>query len=153
MLHFMLGRFDPPNAAMLIRPGFVEVTTIDRADIRRQLSHAVHATFERRPLALALEEIYQSTGVPIVVDPRAWKQMKLTISADFTTSPSLGGVLLVLSEMAGLKMLVGDNMIYITTPAHARELLRERMWIPFQMQAGGPGSNMGYLGSRQKRVE
>jgi hypothetical protein len=138
VLHFMLSRVEPANAACLIRPGYLEVTTWERAEVGYLLGQAVHVSFERRPLALALEELYQLTGVAVVLDPRALRQAQIPISGNFTNSPSLGSVLLLLSEMAGLKMLVGDNMIYMTTPAHARQLLRERLWIPYHMQAGGP---------------
>jgi len=153
VLHAMLSRVDPPNATMLMRPGYVEVTTIDRADISRLLGQGIHATFVRRPLVLALEELYQATGVPIVLDTRAWRQARTPISASFTNSPSLGGALMLLSEMAGLKMLVGDNMVYITTPAHARQLLRERLWVPFHMEASSPHGSGYYLNFHQKRVE
>jgi hypothetical protein len=155
-LYLMLSRVDPPNATFLIRPGYVEITTISNADISRLLGQAVHVSFNRTPLALALEELYQSTGVPVILDTRAWRQAKKPISANFTNNPSLGGVLLVLSEMGGLKLLIGDNMIYLTTPAHARQLLRERMWVPYHMQSEGPGSMAAaspFGGYRQKRVE
>jgi hypothetical protein len=152
ILHSMLSKVEG-NATFLLRPGYLEVTTIDRADMRRLLAQAVHASFDRRPLLLGLEELYQSTGVPVIVDTRAWRQAQIPISGNFTNNPSLGGALLLLSEMAGLKMLVGDNMIYMTTPAHARQLLRERLWIPYHMQAGGPGGSPFGFASRVKRVE
>jgi hypothetical protein len=149
----MLSKVDPRNAVFLIRPGYVEVTTISRGEMRNLLAQAVHVSFERAPLAVALEELYQATGVPVVVDTRGLRQAQMLISGNFTNSPSLGGVLLLLSEMSGLKMLVGDNMIYLTTPAHARQLLRERLWIPFHMEM--MPRELGYVGGgvRQKRVE
>jgi len=154
-LYLMLSRVDPPNATFLIRPGYLEITTISNAYLDRLLGQAVHASFKRTPLIVALEELYQATGVPVVVDTRAWRQAQRPISASFTNRPSLGGVLLVLSEMGGLKMLVGDNMIYLTTPAHARQLLRERLWMPFHMQSegGSMAAASPFGGYRQKRVE
>jgi hypothetical protein len=153
VLHFMLNRVDPPNATFLIRPGVVVITTISEADLSRLLAEGVHMAFQRRPLLLVLEELYESTGVPIIVDPRARRQVQKPVSASFTNGPSLGGVLVLLSEMAGLKMLVGDNVVYITTPTHARQLLRERLWVPVQMQQTFPSGSMGYMTGRQKRVE
>jgi hypothetical protein len=41
----------------------------------------------------------------------------------------------------------------MTTPAHARQLLRERLWIPYHMQTGGPGGSPFGFASRAKRVE
>jgi hypothetical protein len=135
ILDRVVAAVETNNASFRIRPGYVEITTIERAGIRGILWEHVHAVFDRRPLAYALDDIYQLTGVSVILDPRAGNRALQPITANFSRGPALGVVLLLLSEMADLKMLVGENVIYMTTPNHAQQLLRERLWIPFHMQA------------------
>jgi len=146
-LRFMLDQVKTNNGSYLIRPGYVEITTIERAGLSHLLGQGVHVRFQNRSLAMALEDLYELTGVPVILDTRAGRLSQMPITANFTNNATLGTVLVLVSEMAGLKLLEGDNTLYITTPAHARQFLLERAMSPYR---SGPYSPFS---SRHKRVE
>jgi hypothetical protein len=150
-LRFMVGQVKTHNGTYLIRPGYVEITTIEQAGLPHLLGQGVHVRFRNRSLALALEDLYDLTGVPVILDPRAGRLAQLPITANFTNNATLGTVLVLLSEMAGLKLLEGDNTLYITTAAHARQFLLERAMSPGY--DSGPYSPYSPFSPRLKRIE
>src|SRR5205823_5012185 len=87
-------------------------------------------------------------GTKVSIYTRAGRVAQMPLTATFTHDTSLGSALLLLSEMAGLKLVAGDNIVYITTPVHAQQFLLERRWNPYGLPAL-QGSGYG----REKRVE
>ena len=146
-LRFLVRQVKTNNGTYLVRPGLLEITTIYRASLESLLSQRVHVRLQRRPLTLALDDIYELTGVAVILDTRAGRLAQMPITANFTNNATVGTVLVLLSEMAGLKLVQGDNTLYITTPAHARQFLLERNLNPYQLPLNGPDPD------RPRRVE
>ena len=150
-LRFMVGQVKTNNGTYLIRPGYLEITTIERAGLTHLLGQGVHVRFQNRSLAMALEDLYELTGVPVILDTRAGRLGQMPITANFTNNASLGTVLVLLAEMAGLKLLEGNNTLYLTTPAHARQFILERAMSP--SYDSGPYSPFSPPYRRLKRIE
>ncbi len=70
LLRLALSRIPTNNAAYQIRPGHIEVTTYLMTRSRALLSEPVLPRFRNRPLHLALEDLFEQTGVPVVLDGR-----------------------------------------------------------------------------------
>jgi hypothetical protein len=79
----------------------------------------------------ALGGLFELTGVPVVVDNRVLAQARRPVTGTFANGAALGTVLPRVTEMAGLKLLVVGNALYVTSPAHAR-LLEEDLPHPFR---------------------
>jgi hypothetical protein len=115
-----------PKAAFLLRNGYVEVTTAKEASLKRLLRQKVFTNFERYPLAEAIEDLSAQTGVSVVLDPRLGDKLKKPITAALNNDVPLEGVLRLLADMAEVKLFLGDDVIYITSPANAETLEKER---------------------------
>lgn len=140
LLRKALSQFNSQNGTFLVRPGVIEITTIANAQPEALLRQTVRARFWRRPLEDALEELYELTGVAVILDRRVGALARTPISATLTNDITLGTGLLLMTDMAGLKMLVGDNAIFVTTPALAQQFLWERANNPFLLPAFGTPS-------------
>jgi hypothetical protein len=125
-LRLVLSRIQSPKAAFLLRNGFVEVTTAKEASLKRLLRQKVMTNFERFPLAEAIEELSAQTGVSVILDPRLGDKLKKPITAALNNDVPLEGVLRLLADMAEVKLFLGDDVIYITSPANAETLEKER---------------------------
>src|SRR5262249_29849844 len=148
VLGWGLASIETRNATFVVNPGHIEVTTVDRSPVENRLTQRINVRFRGRTLADAVEELYDLTGVAVVLDTRAGRAAQMPISATFTHDTSLGSALLLMSEMAGLKLVVGDNIVYMTTPAHAQQFLLERWMNPYALPV-----LQGYGYAREKRVE
>jgi general secretion pathway protein D len=104
------------------------VNTIGRTTVVRLLEQRVWVQFERRPCVDALGDLFELTGVPVVVDNRVLAQARRPVTATFANGAALGAVLPLVTEMAGLKLLVVGNALYVTSPAHARLVEEEARW-------------------------
>ena len=80
-------------------------------------------SFEKRPLADALKELSDMTGVSIVLDVEKAPGPKVELTADFHNVP-LECAVRVLADMAGMKSVIMANMLYVTSQANA-EILHE----------------------------
>jgi type II secretory pathway component HofQ len=85
----------------------------------------VIASFKKVPLEEALEKLARTHDVNIVLDVRAGEAARAPVSADLTNVP-LDTAVWLLADMAGLKSLRRENVVYVTTPANAAALQRER---------------------------
>ncbi len=119
-----------PSATYLLRPGVVEITTHDAVSPTRLLQKKVEMKFSRQPLSFVLDEIYEQTGVHVLLDTRVGANARAPISITFTNDMTLGTGLYWIAEMAHLKLAVTDSAIVITTPFHAQFLWRT-MAIPY----------------------
>jgi hypothetical protein len=125
-LRVVLRQIPTRNATFVVRNGFVEVTTVKRANPRRLLREKVLATLTRTPLDEAVEELSAPLGVTVLLDPRLQGTLKTPVTAAFNNDTTLEGALRLLADMAGARLFVSEDGAYITTPANAEQLQKER---------------------------
>ena len=70
LLRLALDQVPTKNATFLMRPGHVEITTHECTTAGALLSESIQVRIQRRPLHLVLEDLFEETGVPIVLDGR-----------------------------------------------------------------------------------
>jgi hypothetical protein len=126
ILRDLLVKIPTGNATYFLKPGLIEITTCDAIQPSRLLGQSVELKFTRQPLSFALEEIYEHTGVQVVLDPRVGGNARAPVTITFTNDIALGTGLVLMAEMAGLKLLETDNAVFITTPAAAQRYWWER---------------------------
>ncbi len=88
------------------------------------LRQPVDVAFERRLLSDALKELSDMTGVSVVLDAQKQQDPTLQVTADFRNVP-LESAVRVLADMAGMKSVVLENMIYVTAPGNAENMKKE----------------------------
>jgi hypothetical protein len=115
------------------------LTVVPRAYIEsgRVLKHPVDVTFSKRPLAEALSELTDLSGLSVVLDPRGQPEDgKLVVTADFRNVPVRDAVR-ILADMAGMKSIVLDNLLYVTRAKNADQLIKEKEQERERMLATG----------------
>jgi hypothetical protein len=115
------------NATFNVKGSGIEITTFKSACIENLLATRILANYENRRLADILRNLSVRTGVSILIDPRAVEQANRTVSAKFHGNASLAGALKTLTDMADLKAVVLDGVVYITTPANVETLRKEKL--------------------------
>src|SRR5262249_39096934 len=115
-----------PNATFIVRQGVVEVTTLKAASPRQLLRQRVLANFKQDPLRDALDSLSAASGLNVVLDQRLGDKLKTPVSATFGNGITLEGALLLLTDMTDLKLYITDEFVYVTTPANARQMHKER---------------------------
>ena len=133
LLNSALAQAPTRNAAFIARPGFVEITTIERTSPRALLSQRIAVNIQGRPLHLALDDLFEQTGVPVVLDRRVGNRAGIPISIHLARETSLGTIVYLISESANLKMIVLQDVIIVTTPGLARQMLWERYSRAYQL--------------------
>ncbi len=120
------------GATWLVRDGTVEVTTARavRAEFYRgrpegPLPPLVSAVFEKVPLEDALKLLGEENEANIVLDARAAEKARAPVTARFTNVP-LDTAALLLADMAGLKSVDVDGVIYVTSRENAKALREEQ---------------------------
>jgi len=104
------------------RPGdLLIVVPRKRIEAGAILRQPVDVAFEKRPLAEALRELSDMTGVSIILDAQKQQDPTIQLTADFENVP-MEAAARVLADMAGLKSIAMENMIYITAPGNADNL-------------------------------
>lgn len=107
------------KAVLWIRSGEIVITTEARVKSRYFLYNPIDlARFSKVPLANALDELAELSGIPILLDPRVGKKARTPVTAKFSNI-RLETAVLLLTDMAGLKHVVLDNVIYVTHPENA----------------------------------
>jgi hypothetical protein len=89
------------------------------------LPPTVDVNVHQKPLRAVLREIGDSTGVNVLIDPRVGDKARRPISATFAHVPVDSAVRL-LTDMTGLRMVVMDNVLYVTSPENAKEMQAEQ---------------------------
>ena len=107
----------------------------------------VQVEFARTLLDDALTTLANATDCSIVLDPKAVAEEKpKAVSATLINVP-LDTAVELLANMAGLKVVMRDRVLYVTTKANADAMekeLRDRTPMLIQgIQGGGPGLGMG----------
>jgi hypothetical protein len=139
----------PSGATYLIRQDHIEITT--NQAIRAQIwgGHQgpffplIHADIENKPLDEALKELAKQSEHNIVVDARAAEKAKTIVTARFTNTP-LDTAVALLADMADLKPVLQDNVIYLTTRENAlRWESRQKKEMPAPDPEGPTGPRIG----------
>jgi hypothetical protein len=141
------------NLTYVIRSDHVEITTEEavRAEFypgreEGPLAPLVHARFSKKPLAAALDELADQAQATVVLDVRAGDKAETPVSARFANVP-LDTAVKLLADMADLKSISIDGILYVTSKDNARELHKEQaplqapglgMAGPLPEGAGGP---------------
>lgn len=126
LLRDLLAHIPAGNATYLLQPGVVEITTFSDANPAQRLCQTVELKFSRQPLSFVLEEIYERTGVHVILDPRVGVNARAQVTITFTNDLALGTGLVLIAEMAQLRLVETDNAVFITTPAIAQRFWWER---------------------------
>jgi hypothetical protein len=129
----------------VIRRDRVEITTRDAVDAEFYPDRGpddfrpplVTASVKKLPLEDALAELARGHDVNIVLDVQAGEAARVPVSAELTNVPADTAVRL-LADMARLKSVRIDNVLYVTTPANAAALQKEQERKP-PSPVGGPG--------------
>jgi hypothetical protein len=132
LLRLVLGQV---NATYVVLPEYVEIIPMPAAGPGEAPAFPpVYAVFEKRPLEQALRELSELTDVTILLDTsRANELAQAPMSAAIKKIPVDAAVRL-LADMAGLKMVQADKVLYVTTRENAdglqKELRREKPKTP-----------------------
>jgi hypothetical protein len=132
----------PPNTNLLLAVGLladlaglkvhaldrlVFVTDRDHLDIPRQErapeKQAVQGKFDNQPLREVLAELAAQANVTILVDPRVGKKADKTINATFHDGANVVTAATLLADMAGLKLVVANRILYVTAPTNDAKIL------------------------------
>ncbi len=132
----------------ILRRDYVEITTVG-ARIREtgesitasdagdgaELPPLTYAAFEDAPLQDALKQLTRNTGSAVILDVRAAAKTKVT--AELPGVP-LDTALVVLADMADLKVVHIANVYYVTSPEHAQLLQKEADQRRLEREKGRP---------------
>jgi hypothetical protein len=133
VLHKLLSHLkgdEQHRGTFLIRDDHIEVTTTRHANPALWIGQArqgvpvVSCDFDREPLAEALRQLSESTGISVVLDPRSDKARK-TLTAALDNVP-LDTAVGLIADMADLKAVSLDNVLYVTGRENAKELEAEK---------------------------
>ncbi len=122
---------DEEVGTYLIRGGVLEITTSANASPAkwtgegRRLAPTVDADFNRMPLEDALCELAAKSGISIVLDIRVGEHSRKPVTATLNQVP-VDSAVRVVTDMTDLRMTVVDNVLYVTTQEHAKELESRR---------------------------
>jgi hypothetical protein len=107
-----------------IKEGILRIAPRNRVVAAVLVRQPIEANFAKRPLSDALRELSFISGVSVVLDARAEESAQLPITADLHNVP-LETALRVLADMADLKPVAMDNLIYVTSKDNAKVLEAE----------------------------
>jgi hypothetical protein len=115
VLRRLLDAVPSANATYLVRGGHVLITTRQAAAPGRQV---IHAAVVKKPLEEALQDLAEETGVSVLLDARAATQARTAVTAHFRNETTLLNAGRLLADMAGLRVVVADNALYVTLPSN-----------------------------------
>jgi hypothetical protein len=122
-----LVQVDTRNGTYVVMPEYILVTTFINTSPAAKLNAKVRGIFEKRPLNSVFAELAERVGATIIIDNRAAEKAKMEVSADFRNDIDLAGALRVLTEMADLKVLALDGVLFVTSPSHAEAVRKEHI--------------------------
>jgi hypothetical protein len=84
------------------------------------------ATFDKKPLHEALKDLVEGTGYNLVIDTtRLGDKARTPVTTALKDVPVDTAVRLV-ADLAGLRVVIIDNVAYLTTPENAKEMQAEQ---------------------------
>lgn len=137
----------PSGATFLVRRDCIEITTnqfvsmevygdTGNAPYKGPHLPLVNRTITPQPLDEALGQLAEQADFNILVDNRAREQSKTEVSARLRNTP-LDSAVRLLADMAGLRVVHLDNVLYVTTIANAAALdarLNKEYSVPSEAQ-------------------
>ncbi|HEY7428926.1 MAG TPA: hypothetical protein VH682_32145 [Gemmataceae bacterium] len=117
----------PSGTTYLVRSDRIEITTgtFQASEIWGKYGGPhlplVNATLAKSPLEDAIKELAEQTEFNVVLDNRATDKAKIPVSATLRNMP-LDTALRLLADMADLRSVHLDNVLYVTTKENAAEL-------------------------------
>jgi hypothetical protein len=120
------------GATYVVRDGYIEITSKNRAAPERLRAQKVAAVFDKRPLDEALQELSDLSGVSVVLDNRLGESAKTAVTATFKNDIALETAVRLLADMADAKAVVMDGGLYVTTKANAA------LFAPEKSRSGQP---------------
>ncbi len=132
VLRKILSRIPSTSGATIINRGDeIEITTLDafKASVfldpeRSSPFPLVRVEISKQPLEEALRELVEESGFNIVLDAHAGEKVKAEVAGSFNSVP-LDTAVRILADMADLKPVLLDNVLYVTTKENARALAEE----------------------------
>jgi hypothetical protein len=121
---------DEYSGTFLVRGDHLLITTTFHAnpscwsDKEKEHIPTVDADFDRRPLCDALQEIADGTGINVLVDQRIGDPGRIPVTARFQNT-RIDAAVRLLAEMADLKSVAVDNVLFVTTADRVRALQGE----------------------------
>jgi hypothetical protein len=132
VLRKVLSRIPSTSGATFINRGDeIEITTMAafKASVfldpdRCNPFPLVRVEIAKQPLEEALRELAEESGFNIVLDAHAGEKVKAEVAGSFQSVP-LDTAVRILADMADLKPVLLDNVLYVTTKENARALAEE----------------------------
>ena len=125
LLHLVLGRINSSSGTtFLVRGNSIEVTTNQRVRTQIWGGHngpflpLVNRSFAKQPLEDALKALAEQAEYNVVLDNRVGDKAKTPLTARFANTP-LDTAVGFLADMADLRPVLLDNVIYVTTRENA----------------------------------
>jgi uncharacterized small protein (DUF1192 family) len=113
------------GATFVLHEDVIEITTMQAvlggvyANGQRRGLPLVNADFEKKPLDEALKELAKQSEFNILIDPRPAEKVKTPVTAKLKNVP-LDSAVQLLADMADLKAVLQDNILYVTTKENAK---------------------------------
>lgn len=135
VLRLLLGQIKGDgghHGTFVIQDGLLFITTTahvfqgDTADatLLPIATPTIDADTSGKPLVVVLRDIADHSGVNILIDSRVGDKARRPVTATLQHVPVDTAVRL-LADMAGLRSVAMDNVLYVTTPENAKELQAE----------------------------
>jgi RNA polymerase sigma factor (sigma-70 family) len=129
VLRTILSRVPSPSGATFVvgRDNVLEITNnaaVADALGGQKAPPLVQALFTKRPLEEALRDLARDSGINVVLDVRQAEKAKTPVSATLRNVPVETAVR-VLADMAELKPVRMDNLLYVTSRDNAKRLEEE----------------------------
>ena len=113
------------NGDYYVRDDVLMIVPRQRVQSGAVLRQSIDLDLEKRPLAAALKELSDMTGVSVVLDAQKLKDSKIEVTADLRNVP-LDCAVRILADMADMKSVVMDNLLYVTSIENADKLEEEK---------------------------
>jgi hypothetical protein len=117
------------NGTFVVKKHAIEITTFEKASIKRQLAEAISGHYQGMRVSEVLRDLAAQMGCTILIDKRADTEANRSVSVTFRGDASLGAAVRAVADMVRLKAVVLDGMLYVTTPEHAAKLRKETQAI------------------------
>jgi type II secretory pathway component HofQ len=118
------------GATYVVRDRHIEITTVQalskevRGHAKGPLLPLVHANVDRLLLNEALKLLAEQAEFNVVIDARVGDKAKTTVTARLHNVP-IDTAVRLLADMAGLKAVQVDNVLYVTSAENAKALQEE----------------------------
>jgi hypothetical protein len=124
-LRLALSQVRTGNATFVVRGGTLEITTKSQASTALALEQKVFGKFTKRALSDVVDDLAATSGVSIVIDERVGDKAKTPVSAMLRNDVSLEAALTMFADMAGLKIVILETGVYVTTLENAITMRKE----------------------------